>query len=299
MPSEGINFLQSEKLFTIDESCQLSGILVDQGIDKIRITGGEPFVRKDLMILLRHLSSLNGLKDISITTNATLIGPYIDELKELGIKDINVSLDAINRETFERITRRDQYDVVYGNLNRLLSEDFNIRINFIVLDGQNVQDILPMMELQKNHPVSVRFLEEMPFNGGSRPFELIRWDYKQILEHIASRYPDFELMHAPKTSTSINYKIKGHKGSFGLIPSFSRTFCGSCNRLRISAAGDVITCLYGKPVLNLRQILRGPNGVEEVKMAILSAVGNRAKTGFEAQQNHSSVFETSMTSIGG
>ena len=299
MPSEGINFLQSEKLFTIDELCQLSGILVDQGIDKIRITGGEPFVRKDLMILLRHLSSLNGLKDISITTNATLIGPYIDELKELGIKDINVSLDAINRETFERITRRDQYDVVYGNLNRLLSEDFNVRINFIVLDGQNVEDILPMMELQKNHPVSVRFLEEMPFNGGSRPFELIRWDYKQILEHIASRYPDFELMHAPKTSTSINYKIKGHKGSFGLIPSFSRTFCGSCNRLRISAAGDVITCLYGKPVLNLRQILRGPNGVEEVKMAILSAVGNRAKTGFEAQQNHSSVFETSMTSIGG
>ena len=106
-------------------------------------------------------------------------------------------------------------------------------------------------------------------------------------------------MRAPKTSTSINYKIKGHKGSFGLIPSFSRTFCGSCNRLRISAAGDVITCLYGKPVLNLRQILRGPNGVEEVKMAILSAIGNRAKTGFEAQQNHSSVFESSMTSIGG
>ncbi len=299
MPSEGINFLQSEKLFTIDELCRLSGILVDQGIDKIRITGGEPFVRKDLMILLRHLSSLDGLKDISITTNATLIGPYIDELKELGIRDINVSLDAINRETFERITRRDQYDVVYGNLSRLLAEDFNIRINFIVLDGQNVQDILPMMELQKHHAVSVRFLEEMPFNGGSRQFEQIRWDYKHILEHIASGYPDYEPIRAPKTSTSINYKIKGHKGSFGLIPSFSRTFCGSCNRLRISAAGDVITCLYGKPVLNLRQLLRGQHGIEQVKMAILSAIGSRAKTGFEAQQNYSSVFETSMTSIGG
>lgn len=299
MPSEGINFLQSEKLFTIHELCQLSKVLVNQGIDKIRITGGEPFVRKDLMILLRHLRSLDGLKDISITTNATLIGPYIDELKELGIKDINVSLDAINRETFEKITRRDKYDVVYGNLDRLLADKFNIRINFIVLDGQNIQDILPMMELQKNDPVSVRFLEEMPFNGGSRPFNQIGWNYKRILEHIASRYPDFELIPAPQTSTSINYKIKGHKGSFGLIPSFSRTFCGSCNRLRISAAGDVITCLYGKPVLNLRELLRSHNGEEKVKMAILRAIGSRAQTGFEAQQHHSGVFETSMTSIGG
>lgn len=299
MPAEGINFLHSDKLLTISELCRLSEVLVGQGVDKIRITGGEPFVRKDLMILLRHLSGLADLNDISITTNATLIGPYIDELKELGISDINLSLDAIRRETFKSITRRDQYDTVFENLHRLISEDFNLRINFIVLDGQNIEDIIPIMELQKEHPVSVRFLEEMPFNGGSRHFDSIHWNYKKILEYIGQHFPDYERLSSPPTSTSINYKIKGHKGSFGIIPSFSRTFCGSCNRLRISASGDVITCLYGRPVLNLRDLLRAPNSTSGIKTAILKAVGSRAKTGFEAQNQYKSIFETSMTSIGG
>ncbi len=299
MPSEGIDFANKDKLFTIDELTTVSRILVEQGIDKLRITGGEPFVRKDLMVLLRRLSKMEGLKDISITTNATLIGPHIDELKRIGITNINVSLDAIDKATFERITRRDQYDTVYGNLIRLISEGFNVRINFIVLENQNIQDILPILKVMKNYDVSVRFLEEMPFNGGSKKFNTINWDYKRILEHIRSEYRDIEEIPSPKTSTSINYKIKGHVGTFGLIPSFSRTFCGSCNRLRISATGDVITCLYAKPCANLRDILRGENAEERVKQQILKAVGSRAATGFEAQAKYAKVFENSMTSIGG
>jgi cyclic pyranopterin phosphate synthase len=299
MPSEGIDFVQNDKLFTIEELSKLSEILVGQGIDKIRITGGEPFVRKDIMTLLRNLSGLKGLKDISITTNATLIGPHIDELKALGIRNVNVSLDAINKETFERITRRNQYDVVYNNLIRLISEGFNVRINFIALEKQNIQDIVPILELMKHYDVSVRFLEEMPFNGGSKKFNTIQWTYKKILEHITAHFPDIDQLESPATSTSINYKIKGHAGTFGLIPSFSRTFCGTCNRLRISATGDVITCLYGKPTVNLREIMRKENAEEHIRAEILRAVGSRAKTGFEAQEKHSSVFESSMTSIGG
>ncbi|MGB3151631.1 MAG: GTP 3',8-cyclase MoaA [Maribacter sp.] len=299
MPSEGIDFAKNDKLFTIEELSKLSAILVSQGIDKIRITGGEPFVRKDVMILLTQLSAMKGLEDISITTNATLIGPYIDELKELGIKNINVSLDAIDKATFERITRRDQYDVVHNNLIRLITEGFNVRINFIALEGQNTQDILPILELTKHYDVSVRYLEEMPFNGGSKSFKSIAWDYKRILEHIKEAYPDYYELDSPKTSTSINYKIPGFKGSFGVIPSFSRTFCGSCNRLRISATGDVITCLYAKASTNLRDIMRGPNSEKEIKDEILKAVGSRAKTGFEAQENYKDVFSNSMTSIGG
>ena len=299
MPAEGINFAKNDKLLSIDELKTLSNILVDQGIDKIRITGGEPFVRKDLMDLLRHLTYLEGLKDISVTTNATLIGPYIDELKALGIKNINVSLDAINKATFERITRRNQYDIVHNNLIRLISEGFNVRINFIALDGQNTQDILPVLELAKHYPVSVRFLEEMPFNGGSKSFQKITWDYKHILEHIKKEHPDYYILESPKTSTSINYKIPGFKGTFGVIPSFSRTFCGSCNRLRVSATGDVITCLYAKASANLRDIMRGEDSENRVKEQVLKAVGSRAKTGFEAQEKYKDVFSNSMTSIGG
>jgi len=299
MPSEGIDFAKNDKLFTIDELSKISEILVGQGIDKIRITGGEPFVRKDLMVLLRKMSKLEGLNDISITTNATMIGPYIDELKEIGIKNVNVSLDAINKETFERITRRDQYDTVHNNLIRLISEGFNVRINFIVLENQNTQDIIPILELMKHYNVSVRFLEEMPFNGGTKKFNSISWNYKKILEHIKATFPEIEKLESPATSTSINYKINGHKSTFGLIPSFSRTFCGSCNRLRISATGDVITCLYAKPSANLRDILRSDNAKENIESEILKAVGSRAKTGFEAQEKYADVFGNSMTSIGG
>jgi len=299
MPSEGINFEKNDKLLTISELTTLSAIMVGQGIDKIRITGGEPFVRKDLMVLLRSLTKLEGLNDISITTNATLIGPFINELKDLGIKNINVSLDAIDRETFERITRRDLYDTVHNNLIRLITEGFNVRINFIALENQNTQDIIPILKLMKHYPVSVRFLEEMPFNGGSKSFDGLTWSYKKILEHIRTGFPDFEKLPSPPTSTSINYKIKGHISTFGLIPSFTRTFCGSCNRLRITATGDVITCLYGKPVTNFRDLIRNPDSNESIQSALIRVLNKRAKTGFEAQKQHSSVFQSSMTSIGG
>lgn len=299
MPAEGINFAKRSDLFTIEELCQLSTIMVSQGIDKIRLTGGEPFVRKDIMQLFRHLATLEGLKEISVTTNATLIGPYIDELETLGIKDVNLSMDAVTKETFERITRRKQFDTVYENMLKLIEKNFKLRINCIVLEGQNEQEILSLLELTKYHNVSVRFLEEMPFNGGTKEFSKIHWDYKAIYEHISKRFDGIEELESPATSTAINYKIPGHIGTFGIIPSFSRTFCGSCNRLRISATGDVITCLYGKPRMNIRELLREENSESKITAEIARAIGSRSKTGFEEQQRYEDVFKNSMTSIGG
>ncbi|HLV62617.1 GTP 3',8-cyclase MoaA [Galbibacter sp.] len=299
MPAEGIDFAKRSEVFTIEELCQLSSIMVDQGIDKIRLTGGEPFVRKDIMGLFRHLTTLDGLKEISVTTNATLIGPYIEELAALGIKDVNLSMDAVTKETFERITRRNQFDIVYENMLRLIEQNFKLRINCIVLEGQNEQEIVPLLELTKYHNVSVRFLEEMPFNGGVKSFHKIRWDYKAIYKYISERFDGIEELKSPLTSTAINYKIPGHIGTFGIIPSFSRTFCGSCNRLRISATGDVITCLYGKPRMNIRALLRSENCNEKISTEIERAIGSRSKTGFEEQQRYKDVFKNSMTSIGG
>lgn len=299
MPEEGINFARRDDLLRIDEMKRLARILVHKGVDKIRITGGEPFVRKDLMELLEYLSTLEQLREISITTNATLIGPYIDRLEALGIHSVNVSMDAIRPETFAKITRRDHFHTVRENLMRLIESGIKVRVNFLVLEGQNLDEIYPMMELQRKYPVRVRFMEEMPFNGGSRDFQELRWNHKKILAHIKDRYPEFEKLPAPLTSTSVNYKIDGHAGSFGIIPSFSRTFCGSCNRLRVTANGDVITCLYGKPVTNLRPLLRSGLKDAFVEEAIVRALASRAKNGFEAQEQFGSVFGSSMTSIGG
>jgi len=300
MPAEGINFAKKEELLTTSELKMVASTLVNMGIDKIRLTGGEPFVRKDLMELLYFLSELEGLKDISVTTNATLIGGHIEELKQLGIRNINVSMDAITKETFERITRRKTYNSVIDNVYRLIAADFNVRINFVVLEGQNEQDIIPILEEMKNQTIGVRFLEEMPFNGGSRTFGSIRWDYRKILDHITTNYPNYRKLESPASSTSVNYQIDGHQSTFGIIPSFSRTFCGSCNRLRVTAKGDVITCLYGKPKANLRNLIRQNGAGGQMAAAIEKVIGNREKTGFEAQSNHASeVFENSMTSIGG
>lgn len=299
MPESGITFEKNNSLLSIDEMKKLSDILASLGVDKIRITGGEPFVRKGLMDLLAYMTAIDAFKEISITTNATLIGPYIDDLEAMGIHSINVSLDAIKRETFARITRRDEFDLVRKNLLRLISSKIEARINFIVLEDQNEGDILDMIAFAEKHPVRVRFLEEMPFNGGSKDFRSLKWNHKKILEHIRSRYPEFEKLPAPLSSTSVNYQIPGHKGSFGIIPSFSRTFCGSCNRLRVTATGDIITCLYGKPVANLRTLMRSGLSEVFVKEAIAGAVGNRAKDGFEAQERFGSIFGSSMTSIGG
>ncbi|MDM9631748.1 GTP 3',8-cyclase MoaA [Robiginitalea aurantiaca] len=299
MPEEGIAFSDRKSLLSIDEMKRLCNILASRGVDKIRLTGGEPFVRKDVMQLIEHLSGLEGLREISITTNATLIGPYIEQLEEYGVHSVNVSLDAITPESFKRITRRDQFELVHENLMRLIESKIKVRINFIVLEGQNEEDIHHMLEFQRVHPVSVRFLEEMPFNGGSRNFKDLNWNHRKILEHIQKRYPSFEKLPAPLTSTSVNYKIPGHTGSFGIIPSFSRTFCGSCNRLRVTATGDLITCLYGKPVANLRDTLRSGLQDSFVEEALVRAVGSRAKDGFEAQDRFGSIFGSSMTSIGG
>ena len=299
MPAEGANFARSNTLLNPEELKRISKIMVGMGIDKIRITGGEPFVRPCVMELLEYLTTLDGLKDISITTNATKIGKHIDRLKALGIRNINVSLDAIRPETFKKITRKDTFQQVYENMIRLITEGFQVRVNFVVLDGQNIDDIYAIMELQERYPIGVRFLEEMPFNGGHRNFDALHWNYKAILEHIRKKYPDFELLPGPETSTSINYKIPGHAGTFGLIPSFSRTFCGSCNRLRITATGDVITCLYGKPKANIRSMLRESEDNRAIMERVSEVIGKRAKTGFEAQQEDRLPFERSMTSIGG
>ncbi|WP_088341151.1 GTP 3',8-cyclase MoaA [Robiginitalea sediminis] len=299
MPEEGIGFSSRNELLSIAELKSLSSTLAGLGVDKIRLTGGEPFVRKGIMDLLEHLAGLEGLREISLTTNATLIGPHIPRLAELGIRHVNVSMDAISPETFARITRRDYYRTVRENVEKLIEAGLEVRINFIVLEGQNESDIYPMMEFQREFPVRVRFLEEMPFNGGSKDFRTLHWNHKRILEHIRGQYPDFEKLPAPLTSTSVNYKIPGHTGSFGIIPSFSRTFCGSCNRLRVTATGDLITCLYGKPVANVRRELRAGLPESEVRQIIRQAVGSRAKDGFEAQERFGPIFGSSMTSIGG
>ncbi|WP_425390735.1 GTP 3',8-cyclase MoaA [Ekhidna sp.] len=296
MPERGMVFEPKEHILSYEELLKLADLMGEMGINKIRLTGGEPFVRADLMYFINELSKKPYLEKISITSNLTLIRPHLDELERLGVKDINVSLDCLDRQKFKEITRRDEYEEVSGALHEMIARNFNLKVNCVVMQGVNEDQILPLIELAKEHPVSVRFLEEMPFNGSGGKVET-PMNYKDILSIIEKEYDYNKMIDGPH-STSQNYQIAGFKGSFGVIPSFSRTFCGDCNRLRMSATGEIRTCLYGNSQLNLRDILRSGASREEVKEALMVAVANKPKDGFAAAEENEKEY-LSMTKLGG
>jgi len=280
------------------QACQL---LVKMGIEKIRITGGEPFVRRDLMKFLTALSRIKGLNELTITTNGVLTAPLVPELKRLGIRSVNLSLDTLDANRFFTITHRDEFGKVMETLNELLKHGIEVKINAVVMDGKNTQDIIPMVEMTKELPVSVRFIEEMPFNGEGHVYNGLKWDYVRILDEIKQAFPEVKKLQDGPYSTSYNYHIPGHKGDVGVIAAYSRTFCGTCNRIRITPDGVLKTCLYDEGVMNIKALMRSGIAENELHTKLLDAFGNRAKDGWEAERkrNVNDPAHESMATIGG
>ena len=295
MPEEGIDWLARKELMTYEEMLRICALLIKMGIEKIRITGGEPFVRKDIMPFLTDLSKLNGLKELTITTNGVLTAPLVPELKKLGIRSANLSLDTIDRNRFFAITRRDELPQVLETMDQLLRHDIEVKLNAVVMEGKNTDDIIPLVELTKDLPVSVRFIEEMPFNG-TGTYHPMHWDHVRILQTIKEHYSNIQKIQDPAYSTSYNYHIPGHKGSVGIIAAYTRSFCGTCNRIRITPQGMLKTCLYDNGVLNIKDLVREGQSEDNIKATLLNAISHRAKDGFEAEKN--GVHE-SMAAIGG
>lgn len=301
MPEDGLNWLSRKELMSYEEMLQSCALLVKMGIEKIRITGGEPFVRKDIMQLLTSLSQLNGLKELSLTTNGVLTAPYVPELKKIGVRSVNLSLDTLDANRFFTITRRDEFANVMAALEALLKHDIEVKINAVVMDGKNIQDIIPLVEMTKDTPVSVRFIEEMPFNGDGHIYTGLQWDYVRILDEIKSKYPQIQKLTDPSYSTSYNYQIPGHQGTIGIIAAYSRTFCGTCNRIRITPQGELKTCLYDDGGLNIKDLMRTGATDDELRAVLLNAFGSRAIDGWEAERKrvvHPGIHE-SMATIGG
>lgn len=298
MPEEGMHFSPRQDLLSFEELYFLTHLFCSLGVSKIRITGGEPFVRAGIMPFLENISTLPGLQEINITTNATLTGRYIHRLQAAGIRKINISLDSLDPERFLQITRRNVFTQVYNTVFSLLQAGFLVKLNCVLSAASNTADIIPFIELTKNHPLSVRFLEEMPFNGSST-FDNTNWNYKDIYNYISQHYSQVIQLTGEPNATSVNYAIPGYRGTFGIIPSFSRTFCGTCNRIRLAATGELRTCLYGAPAANLRDALRQGAGESALKDIILLAVAGRAPDGFAAEALNNKVVHDSMSVLGG
>jgi len=263
MPAEGIQLSPKSHIMTYDEVFEIAKTFVDHGVTKIRLTGGEPLVRRDADVILKKLATLP--VELSITSNAVIIDRFIEVLKECNIKNINVSLDSLDAEKFKEITRRNDFEKVYNNIMLLIDEDFNVKLNVVLINGFNNNEIIDFIELTKDLPISVRFIEFMPFDGN-------KWDkakmvsYAQVMEYVDSNFDKnkvIRLQDAPN-DTSKNYKIEGYKGSFAIISSVTNPFCDSCNRIRLTANGRLKNCLFSSSESDLLTPLREGKSIEPI-----------------------------------
>ncbi|MFT5256612.1 MAG: molybdenum cofactor biosynthesis protein A [Arenicella sp.] len=300
MPAQGIDIVPRQELLTFKEMYRLIRVLTELGVNKVRLTGGEPFVRKDFVGFLEMLSHNDLLEAINITTNGALISQHIDRIEKLGkVKDINLSIDSLNREKFAKITRRDAFPEVYKTLELLEKSSLNLKLNVVVQSGVNTDEIVDFARFTKDKKVAVRFIEEMPFNGkGQREMEE-NWTFKRILEEIKTEF-DVKEVVSEKSSTSRNYAIDNHLGTVGIIPAFTRTICNNCNRIRITSIGTFKNCLFDDGVFNLRDFIRKGASNDDLKEVFLSLVKEKLENGFIAEANRKDGGASeSMSTIGG
>ncbi len=301
MPAEGIQYVSRKDLLTFEEMLRLVKVLASLGISKVRITGGEPFLRKEIGDFIKKVSDIEGITSIHITTNGVLTTPYVPFFKDMGIKSVNLSLDTLNKDRFFEITRRDVFPQVMECLMALIEHDIPTKINAVIMEGKNTDDIYELASFTKDHPISVRFIEEMPFNGSGEGQARLSWNHKKILEQLKIAFPTLTELTNEAHSTAVHYQVPGYMGNIGIIAAFTRTFCGSCNRIRITPQGKLKTCLYDHGVLNIREILRESSADEPLIEALLSAFNNRPENGFEAElrRKEGDNVGESMATIGG
>ncbi len=298
MPECGIDFVPRQELLTYEEMNRLLSILSAAGVNKLRITGGEPFVRKGIMEFMEQIHDDKLFDETHITTNATLTSPYMDRFADAGIRSVNISLDTLDRDRFMLISKRDKLNEVMETIAELIERDIKIKINMVVMGGINDQDILPMALLAKDAAIEVRFLEEMPFNGSSDNRKC--YNHIDIKKRLDEEFGKLNPLATVAGQTSTNYSVPGFKGNLGVIASFTRTFCGSCNRLRITPTGILKTCLYDDGNLDFRTYLRGGASDADILDAVRNAVAHKAFDGHsaESQRSEKNIHE-SMAAIGG
>jgi len=263
MPAEGSVLSPKSNVMTADEIYDIAKVFVSNGVTKIRLTGGEPLVRKDFTAILEKLATLP--VEIGITTNAVIVDKFIDTFKRLNITLLNVSLDSLKEPKFEQITRRDYFKRVYNNILLLVKEGFTVKLNAVLIKGFNDNEIIDFIELTKNLNINIRFIEFMPFDGNKWNMKKMV-SYQEIVDKAELHYPKNTVIRLEdaKHDTSKNYKIEGYKGSFAIISSVTNPFCDSCNRLRLTANGQLKNCLFSATEQDILTAHRAGKNIETV-----------------------------------
>lgn len=278
MPEEGVPLSPNRELLTTPEIIMLSSTFVSQGVSKIRLTGGEPTVRRDILPLTQQIGALrtHGLKELCITTNGISLHRKLDSMVQAGLTGVNLSLDTLDPWQFQIMTRRKGFDAVQKSIERILEMNrlgagIKLKINCVVMRGVNDGEVLPFVEMTRENDLEVRFIEYMPFDGN-------KWNknkmlgYSEMLDMIREAYPGLQKVRDHENDTSKAWHISGFAGRIGFITSMTHNFCGTCNRLRITSDGNLKVCLFGNAEVSLRDILRQSNNGDPIDEQAYEAI---------------------------
>jgi molybdenum cofactor biosynthesis protein A len=291
MPLSSYHGTKSNKLMNASEIFELAHIFVQHGVTKIRLTGGEPLLRKDFDEILEKLATLP--VNIGLTTNGLLLDKHFEVLQKYGVKHINISLDSLDAEEFKRITHTGQLEKIMLHINHLLELKMQVKINLVMLKNVNEHAIIDFVNWTEKHALDVRFIEFMPFEKNDWNKEKVL-DYQSVLSNLEKQF-DIIKIEDEDNSTSRNYKVKGFKGNFGFITTVTNPFCESCNRLRLTADGKLRNCLFAKNETDLLTPLRnGENVLSLIQQNVMSKAA--ALGGMNDLHSNS---ERSMIQIGG
>ena len=298
MPEEKYDFAPHSKLMQADEIEAIAKVFVEQGVNKIRLTGGEPLLRKDAGKIISALSQLPVA--LTMTTNAVRLHHFSELLAESKLNSINISLDTLDSDKFKKLTKRDQFDQVFANIHLALELGLEVKVNVVLMKDINEDEILDFIELTRILPLQIRFIEFMPFAENRwTSNQVVTW--KQILEKVESKYT-IGALENDFHDTAKKYKIEGHKGSFAVISTMSAPFCEGCNRLRLTADGKMKNCLFSKEETDLLATYRKG---EDILPLIQASIGKKAKElggQFTSDFEHietSQIQNRSMIRIGG
>lgn len=288
MPAEGVDLTPSDKLLSQDEIIRLADLFVTAGVEKIRLTGGEPTIRKDIEEICLRLSSLQGLKTLAITTNGITLARKLPKLKEHGLKLVNISLDTLVPAKFEFMTRRKGHNKVMESIDKAIELGYNpVKVNCVVMRGVNDDEICNFVELTRDKPINVRFIEFMPFDGNIWNVKKLV-PYAEMLDIVRRQFKAVRRIKDHPNDTAKNFIIDGHCGSISFITSMTEHFCAGCNRLRLLADGNFKVCLFGPSEVSLREPLRSGVGDDGLREIIGDAVKRK-------KASHAGMFDIAKT----
>jgi GTP 3',8-cyclase len=270
MPAEGVPLKPRDEILSYEELLRLSTLFISLGVDKIRLTGGEPLVRKDVVSFVARLGALGGLRSLAMTTNGLLLSSRLEALKAGGVTHLNISLDTLREDRFETITRRKGLEKVLNAIDDAVAYGYRPKVNCVILRDFNDDELMDFVALTRNRPLDVRFIEYMPFDGNA-------WSVGKFLPYaeaveVIEQSVRLERLNDGPHDTAKTYRAEGHAGTVGFISSMSDDFCSGCNRLRITADGNLKVCLFGRSEISLRDAMRAGATDEELTRLIADAV---------------------------